>query len=304
MGMPPLSDTDVRILRVAADMRYVINPNAASLTTKRSTAFGVLVPSLTDTVLATIYDSIEYTAKAAGFETFVANTHDDPAEQARRIELLIGRHVDGLILGDAHLDGRSLTTLKRRGVQFVLVCRRSTNQLSVSCDDHLGGYLAGRHLADLGHEVIGIVAGPNWASTSVDRVNGCVAGAAAGGVVIRPSHIVESGFEVISGRRGAARLLSLAKPPTAIFAVNDLAAIGVFGELGRRGLRPGHDVAVVGYNDLQLSAELSVPLTTLRSPLDEMGRLAVETLLALLQGKSVKSLLLKPELQIRQSTQP
>lgn len=302
MGEPPLSETDVRILRVAADMRYVLNPNAASLTTKRSTAFGVLVPSLTDTVLATIYDSIEDTAKAAGFETFVANTHDDPAEQVRRIELLIGRQVDGLILGDAHMDGASLAPLKRRGVPFVLVSRRTEHDLSVSCDDHHGGYLAGRHLAELGHEVIGVVAGPNWASTSVERVDGCVAGAAAAGVAIPPSHIVESGFEVASGREGAARLLSSPRPPTAIFTVNDLSAIGVFGELRHRGLRPGRDVAVVGYNDLPLSAELPVPLTTLRSPLAEMGRVAVEMLLALLQGKSVESVLLRPELRVRESS--
>lgn len=304
LGQPPLSDTDVRILQVAADMRYVINPNAASLTTKRSTTFGVLVPSLTDTVLATIYDSIENTAKARGFETFVANTHDVPAEQARRIELLRGRHVDGLILGDAHIDGVNLTALKREGVPFVLVSRRSKHHLSVTSDDHQGGRLAGQHLAGLGHRVIGIVAGPNWASTSLDRVNGCVAGAAESGVEIQPSHIVETGFEVIGGKRGAAQLLSLRRPPTAIFAVNDLSAIGVLGELRGRGLRPGHDVAVVGYNDLPLSAELSVPLTTLRGPLDEMGRRAVETLLDLLAGRRVKSTLLRPELQIRQSTAP
>ncbi|MBF8191824.1 substrate-binding domain-containing protein [Nonomuraea sp. K274] len=304
MGEPPLSETDVRILRIAADMRYVVNPNAASLTTKRSTAFGVLVPSLTDTVLATIYDSVENTAKAAGFETFVANTHDDPAEQSRRIELLLGRHVDGLILGDAHLDGASLTALKRRGVRFVLVSRRSTDHLSITGDDHHGGYLAGRHLAGLGHRVIGIVAGPGWASTSVDRVDGCVAGAADGGVTIRPAHIVEAGFEVHSGREGAAELLSSPEPPTAIFTVNDLSAIGVYGELRRRGLRPGHDVAVIGYNDLPLSAELPVPLTTLRSPLDEMGRLAVETLLSLLEGKDMESVRLRPELRIRESTRP
>lgn len=304
MGEPPVSETDVRILRIAADMRYVVNPNAASLTTKRSMAFGVLVPSLTDTVLATIYDSAENTARAAGFETFVANTHDDPAEQARRIELLIGRHVDGLILGDAHLDGDSLTALRRRGVRFVLVSRRSTGHLSITGDDHHGGYLAGRHLAELGHRVIGVVAGPGWASTSVDRVDGCVAGAADGGVEIRPSQIVEAGFEVRSGRQGAAELLSAAEPPTAIFTVNDLSAIGVYGELRRRGLRPGHDVAVIGYNDLPLSAELPVPLTTLRSPLDEMGKLAVETLLGLLEGKSAESVRLRPELRVRESTRP
>lgn len=164
---------DLRLFELARDMDYVPNPNAASLTTKKSTAFGVLVPRLTDVVLSAMYDAIEETANRAGYETFVANTHDDPIQQRRRIDLLLGRNVDGLIFGDARLDSENLENLQRRGIKFVLISRRYPGMTSVTCDDHRGGYLAGEHLAGLGHTRVGIVSGPAWASTGIDRLEGC-----------------------------------------------------------------------------------------------------------------------------------
>lgn len=304
LGQPPLNENDVRIRQVAEELDYVFNPNAASLKTKRSNTFGVLVPSLTDTTLAAIYDSAELTAKRRGFETFVVNTHDDPKEQDRRIRLLTGRQVDGLLLGDARMDGTNLGELERAGIRFVLVLRRSEGYLSVTGDDFRGGYLAGQHLIGLGHRAIGIVAGPAWASTSTDRVDGMRAAVADAGFEIAPEYVVECGFQVEDGRRGAARLLSLPVPPTAIFAVNDISAIGVLGQLRAHSIRPGHDIAVVGYNDLAMAAELTVPLTTLRNPLDQIGRIAVEKLLDLIDGKPAESTKLQPRLMVRESTVP
>ncbi len=304
LGKPPLNDNDARIRRLADELNYVFNPNAASLTTKRTNTFGVLVPSLTDTTLAAIYDSAELTAHRRGYDAFVVNTHDDPAEQGRRLRLLAGRLVDGIIIGDARVDGTNLRELERSGTPFVLALRRSDGFLSVTGDDYRGGYLAGQHLVSLGHSVIGVVAGRPWASTSTDRVAGVVAAAMESGVEIRPEYVVEEGFEVDSGKRGAGRLLSLPTPPTAIFAVNDISAIGVLGELRAHGIRPGRDVAVVGYNDLPMSSALTVPLTTLHNPLHQIGRIVVQKLLDLIEGKSVESTRLPPRLIVRESTIP
>jgi LacI family transcriptional regulator len=297
-----VSAADARIMALAKELRYMPNPNAASLTTNRSTALGVLVPHLTDIVLSLVYDAIEGAANSAGYETFVANTHDEPAEQVRRFELLLGRRVDGLILGDAHLDGTNLAELERRKVRFVLVSRRSPGYLSVCGDDYRGGRQIGEHLAGLGHTEVGIVAGPPWASTSVDRVAGCVHALAEAGITVPPSNIVELGFDAKHGHEGAEQLLALRRPPTAIFAVNDFSAIGAIGALRERGLRPGRDVAVAGYNDISVAGELMVPLTTVRSPVQEMGVRAVQTLLAVLHGLPTSSTTLATELVVREST--
>lgn len=297
-----VSAADARIMALAKELRYTPNPNAASLTTNRSTALGVLVPHLTDVVLSMVYDAIEGEADRAGYETFVANTHDIPTEQVRRFELLLGRRVDGLILGDAHLDGTNLAELERRKVRFVLVSRRSPGRLSVCGDDYRGGRQVGEHLAALGHTEVGIIAGPPWASTSVDRVNGCIDGLAAAGVEVAPHNILELGFDAVHGHDGARQLLTQSRPPTAVFAVNDFSAIGVMGALRELNLRPGRDVAVAGYNDIPVAGELMVPLTTVRSPMEEMGVRAVQTLLAVLHGLPTSSTTLPTELIAREST--
>lgn len=295
---------DLRLFELARDMDYVPNPNAASLTTKKSTAFGVLVPRLTDVVLSAMYDAIEETANRAGYETFVANTHDDPIQQRRRIDLLLGRNVDGLIFGDARLDSENLENLQRRGIKFVLISRRYPGMTSVTCDDHRGGYLAGEHLAGLGHTRVGIVSGPGWASTGIDRLEGCRAALRDAGIDVPDEYVREEGFDPDAGRRGASALLSLPTPPTAIFATNDFSAIGVLGVLRESGLQPGRDVAVVGYNDISICSELTVPLTTIHSPHREIGTRAAEMLLAVTHGLPVSSMALTPTLVVRDSTVP
>lgn len=299
----PLSDKEERVLRTAEEMGYVPNPNAASLTTRRSTAFGVLVPQLADTVLATVYDAIELSANQAGYDTFVANTHDDPAEQLRRLSLLRGRSVDGLILGDAWVDGTNLPTLAKTGPPFVLVSRTSGDFLSVSADDYQGGWLVGRHLASLGHERIAVVGGSTWASTAIDRTQGCVdAVRDAGGDVPAGAIVPSGGFGVEDGYEATEKLLSEGQAPTAVFALNDMAALGAMSCLKKHGRSIGSDVAVVGYNDVALASHLPVPLTTVRSPLKQMGEQAVALLLALLEGREPQSIRLETELIIRAST--
>ncbi|KWX66219.1 LacI family DNA-binding transcriptional regulator [Mycobacterium sp. NAZ190054] len=294
--------TSVRIREIAKSLGYVPNANAASLKTQRSTAFGVIVPRLTDVVLSATYDAIEHAANFAGFDTFVANSHDDPAEQLRRIELLLGRSVDGLIIGDARLDNDNMAGLDRRGVKFVLVNRRKPGQLSVTCDDYRGGWLVGEHLADLGHERVGIITGPRWASTAVDRLSGCVDALESRGILVPPEMCLHQGFDAADGAAGARALLTGEHRPTAIFAANDASAIGVIGALRDFGMRVREDVAVVGYNDIDLCASLAVPLTTVRSPFREMGTVATQTLLSLVEGRPVSSTMLQPVLVVRGST--
>ena len=101
-GRATAARTAARIRETAERVGYVPNPHAASLRTQRSSLIGVLVPRLSDLVLATIYEGIDDAAGAAGYQTFVANTHDDPRAQRTRAEMFLSRHVDGLILGDSH----------------------------------------------------------------------------------------------------------------------------------------------------------------------------------------------------------
>lgn len=304
VGRKTAEATTQRILAAAEQVDYVPNPHAASLRTQRSFLVGVLVPQLADLVLALIYEGVEAAATDLGYGTFVTNTHDDPATQTNRAEMMINRRVDGLVLGDARADHGLADALRARGVAYVLTNRRVAGHPSVTGDDHLGGRLVAEHLLELGHTRVAVAAGAAYASTGIDRTAGFTEVFADAGHPVPPELVVNSPFDVTGGRAAAEQLLATRPDLTAIFAVNDFAAIGAMGAIRDSGRRPGPDVALVGYNDVPMAAQLPVAMTTVRSPMREMGYGAVEMLMQRMDGQEVEPVLLAPELMVRESSQP
>ena len=297
------SETADRIRRLAAELGYQRDPAAAALRTRRSSVFGVLVPRLTDWVLARIYEGLDAEASRRGYNTFVANTTDDRALRRERLEELLNRRVDGIVLGDARLDGDDLVeVLRRRHVPYVLVSRRLRGHPSVTTDDLAGGRLAAEHLLSLGHTRVGVIAGEPYASTGSERTQGFVRCYEDAGHPVPSHRVITSTFDTAGGRRAGAELLEREPSLTAVFAVNDVTAIGAIGALRERGLMVGADVAVVGYNDIPVAGAMPVPLTTVRTPMFEMGVEAMDMLLKLVGGQPVRSKRLPPELVARAST--
>ncbi len=291
-----------RIKALAEEWEYRPNPHAISLRKSRSNLIGVIVPRISDLVLAFIYEGIEQTALDHSYFTFVTNSYNDPQTQLKQIRTAQRRRVDGLILGDAHMDAAMRPPLSTLRMPFVLVNRRSGTLPSVTCNDYLGGCLAAEHLLQQGHTCIGIVAGLSFTSTGQERAAGFIDTCRERGVHIPPDYCMECSFDTAAGHATAARLLTLRPQPSAIFAVNDFGAIGAMGAVRAASLRVGPDIAVVGFNDTPLAAELPVPLTSIRSPLHEMGAKSMELLLSLLQGEYVESIRLQPEIIIRASS--
>ncbi|MGC0333984.1 LacI family transcriptional regulator [Streptomyces sp. SAI-170] len=302
-------DTAERIRRLADELGYRPNPLAAGLRTRRSNLIGVLVPRLSEIVMATVYEGAEEAAAAHGLSAFVTNTHDDPALQRDRIAMVLARRVDGLVIGDAHLDGAALDVPGLRGTPFVLVNRRTrAGHTSVTCDDRLGGRLVAEHFLALGHRSVGVLAGEPFASTGADRTEGFVERYREAGLPVPAHRVVHCAFDTAGGRRAATALLTgsgsggSGARPTALFAVNDFAAIGAAGAARDLGLRLGRDLALAGFNDTPLAAELPVPLTSVHSPMAEQGRRAVALLLRRIAGEETASEVLTPELRVREST--
>ncbi|MPY49420.1 substrate-binding domain-containing protein [Streptomyces sp. K1PN6] len=297
------SATIARIRELADELGYQPNPHATSLRTQRSNLVGVLVPRLSDLVLATVYEGIQEAARAQGLSTFVTNTKDEPDTQRAQTEMMLARRVDGLIFGDARADGALLAETAARGVPFVLVSRHVAGHTSVTCDDPLGGRQVAEHLLGLGHRDFAVIAGEPYASTGIDRTRGFLERCAEDGMTVPADRIVHSAFDARGGRQAADRVLDAPGPqPTALFAVNDFAAIGAMGALRDRGLSPGQDIAVVGFNDTPLAAELPIPLTSVRSPMHEMGRRGLDLLTRLLAGEPAPSERLAPTLVVRASS--
>ncbi|MGO2896164.1 LacI family DNA-binding transcriptional regulator [Corynebacterium casei] len=292
-----------RIRDVAISSGYKRNPHAASLRTNRSEFVGVVVPRLQDFVLATVFEGIEESASKHDYSAFVANSLDLPDLHRKRAESLLDRRVDGLIIGDAHYKEPYLDELDRRGVPFVLVNRHAgTRYLSATTDDVLGGELAAEHLLSLGRTQPCIVGGQLFASTFRDRVRGFRSIYRESGIDIPDTHVVDGPFDAAGGRTAMETVLDRGIRPDSIFAPNDFAAIAAMGVLRERGFDVPDDVAVVGYNDTPLAAELTMPLTTISSPMHEMGAQGFELLWRRLEGKDPASVRLVPRLAARAST--
>jgi LacI family transcriptional regulator len=216
---------------------------------------------------------------------------------------MLARRVDGLIIGDAHLDGGLLQELTDRKVPFVLMNRRVPGYPSATCDDVVGGELVASHLWEMGHRQVAVIAGEPYASTAVDRTAGFLDRWRSLGGTISDDDVVWSTFDTAGGRDAGEKILASGRPrPSAVFAVNDFAAIGAMGALRSHGLTVGQDVAVVGYNDTSLAAELPIPLTSVHSPMADIGRTAVRLIQAVLKGDKPEPARLKPTLVVRESS--
>ncbi|MEZ5152329.1 LacI family DNA-binding transcriptional regulator [Rhodococcus zopfii] len=294
----------LRVREVAAELGYQRNLWAASLRTRKTTTLGVVMPRLTDGVVATTYQGIEEAATRAGYSVLLSSPPDDLDAQRRAIQLLVGRQVDGLLLSSLHIPGRPFVDSLSLGPLPVLTVTRHADAglPFVGGDDYRGGSLAAQHLLDRGYSDVAIIAGPDHASTARDRRDGFVDTLRAVSVPLPDHRIVRSDFDVSGGVVAARTLLDRGGRPRAIFAVSDTIAIGVLGVARDLGLTVPDDLAIVGYNDIPVVAQLPVPLTTVRSPAHEIGVTAVRALLELVRGGDTASVRLPVELVVRASS--
>lgn len=298
------SQTARRVRKVAAELGYIRDVSAASLRRGSTMTIGVIVPRLTDTVMAMLYEAIARACGRAGQFAIVATTDDKPDAGREAAETLLKRGVDGLILSTSRTDDDFPSELAERDVRYVLTLRTDGRGPASVCDDRLGGFLATRHLLDLGHRRIGLIAGPSYASSALGRVEGYRQALAEAGAEIDPGWVIESTFGMDSGAEAAERLMRLENRPTAIFAVNDNTAVGALSALSRMGLSVPEDVSLVGYNDIPLVSRLPMPLTSVRVPFDQVAAAALELLVQDSDRAEGRLRVATPSLIPRQSTAP
>lgn len=296
------SPSAARIRQIAESIGYEPNPVAANLRRQQTNTIGVLVPRLTDTVMAMLYEEIASACVKRGYHALVATSHDDPDLERENGTMLLSRRVDGLILTTARTDGGFCEDLLQRGVPHVLALRSYGDSVAALGDDRLGGYLATRHLIDLGHRHIGLVAGPDYASSALGRRAGYEDALHEAGIPVRPELIYPSTFSMQSGEDAGERMLATDPRPTAVFAVNDNTAFGLLSAVQRAGIRVPDDLSVVGYNDIPLVARLPVPLTTVRVPFTDIADAAVDLLAHIEAGEPASTRRFAPTLIPRGTT--
>lgn len=279
-GAPSRTATATKVRAAAERLGYRRNVFASNLRRGATGTIGVLVPRLTDAVMALMFEAVERAARRQGYFAVVATCGDDADAERRATETLLDRGVDGLILATARIDDSLPASLRARGIPHVLVLRTDGVSPSALGDDETGGYLAVRHLLDLGHRDIAVVTGPWFTSSGQDRLRGAQKALAEAGIDLPDGRVISTGYGVDAGSEAGYTLLRAEARPTAIFAANDNLAIGIIGAARNLGIVPGQDLSIVGYNDIPLASRLPTPLTSVATSFDQIATTALDQLLS------------------------
>jgi LacI family transcriptional regulator len=269
----------------ALDYRH--NGLARSLRTRRSYTIGLIIPDVSNPYYPQLARGVQDTADEAGYAVFLCNSDRRPEQEVRLVAALEQRQVDGIILDAAGPTPELLTALRRLRQPVVLVGSRidEPDFDRVMMAPH-GSYDAVRYLLSRGHRRVALIGGPPvFGSTRPTKAAGYLAALAEAGIEPDPALIMQGDYTREGGRLAMHRLLALSAPPTAVFAGNDLMALGALVAAREAGVRVPEDIAIVGYDDIP-EASVAVPaLTTVAVPKYEMGRVAAELLLARLRGE-------------------
>jgi DNA-binding LacI/PurR family transcriptional regulator len=293
-----------KVLLVADMMGYEPNIAARSLRTDRTNTIGIIVDDLLSPFTPPIVRGIQDYLKENGFLSLMVNSDWDPDQEQAAIRTLLSRPVDGIIFVEySHRATSDVLDRSNKPRVFVHRLFGSPIKNSVTPDDYYGASLATEHLIGLGHRRIGYINGPeNW-HTCRARLSGYQDTLARHDLPFEPLMVQPGDWEIESGYEAAKNLLNLEERPTAIFAANDLMALGAIYAIQDAGLSVPKDLAVVGYDNRNFTKTFRPRITTVSMPVIEMGGVAAELLLKqIAEGrKEEEEIKVKGQLIIRET---
>jgi LacI family transcriptional regulator len=303
---PVSAELKARVESAMTELGFQPNALARSLRRKRTHTLGLIVPDSANPFFAEVGRGSEDTSFAAGYSVILCNSDGDPARELLYMDLLIQKQVDGVLLVPTGDQTQTAAALQTRNIPVVVIDRDVPDASldRVFVDNVAGSYNAVQHLIDLGHRRIGYIGGPRHVSTVPDRVAGYRQALEQAGIPFDEHLVVDSNFHDEGGYKAAQLLLSLPDPPTAIFAGNDLMAIGAMAAARERGVAVPAQLSVVGFDDIHLAGYINPPLTTVAQPKYELGVIASQLLFERLAQPALppQRRLLKAQLVIREST--
>ncbi|MBW1636378.1 MAG: LacI family DNA-binding transcriptional regulator [Deltaproteobacteria bacterium] len=285
---------------------YKYNALARGFATRRSNTIGLIIPTINNQVFAESTRGVQDYADLHETQVLLGNTYYRHGREERLVNTFRERQVDGLIITTTDLRGAVLKTLVDEEVPFVLLYStlKGGEMTAVGIDNYQGGYQATEHLVKLGHKRIAMVAGNfSVSDRSFHRWHGYRQCLNNNNIPYDRRFLIQTEYSLIGGRHSVTTLLSLPKPPTAIFCSNDYLAIGTIKGARELGYKLPDDLSVVGFDDIRIASYMVPELTTIRQPSYEMGKLGAELLLQRIE-KKVKpiQLMLESSLVVRKST--
>jgi LacI family transcriptional regulator len=294
-----------QVLKAIEKLGYHPSDVARSLRTRRTQTIGLVIPDITNPFYGEMAQAVEEVSFEHGYTVILAHSSHLPERELRYAQVLRSKQVDGAIFLPVTPDLEPLHALHRAGIAVVVLERFVPGYPCIIADEHCAGFLATRHLLELGHRRIGCIVLAGDSTSSAARAEGYRAALLDAGILPNKDLVVECENGYGAGEMSAHRFLQLPEPPTAVVAHNDLIAIGTMKGFSQAGLKIPADISVVGFDDIAAASYVQPPLTTIACPKRQMGKAAIELLLNLMQSNervAPRAMKLAVELVVRGST--
>ncbi len=299
-----LPETRALVEDVIKKLGYRPNAIARSMAKGSTRSFACISPNLTDYTFSSLIEGAETYLRSKGY-FLISATAPDTETFARLVDQLIqSRRTEGLLVINPFADDRHKLLPGDVPVVLMGARPRSEGLASVALNDVEGGYMATRHLIELGHTRIALISGPNEEDCTQDRTEGYFRALDEAGLPIDPQLMFAGDWTATSGQQGVINLLQSRLPFTALFAQNDRMAVGAIHQFQKAGLSIPGDISVIGFDDMPLASYFNPPLTTIRQDILAIGRNAARLLLDAKKqpDQPLKQMLFTPDLVVRKST--
>lgn len=299
-------ETRARVLAAIAQLNYQPYSVARSLRTRQTRTIALVVSNIASVAIAAMASAAETHAHTFGYSLTFFNTHNDAERETNYFNTVAQQWVDGVVFIPAMGQLGRVDILQAAGIPFIAIDRIPDNYIGpfVMLDNLKAGRLAGKHLLDLGHRRLAHIGGAMQIRLARERLAGFQQAIEAKGLELGADAVEEGNFTCHSGYLAMQRLLGLSVRPTAVFAANDLMAIGAVRAVDEAGLRVPQNISIVGVDDIEVAAFQTPPLTTICQPFTQLATLGVQLLLDILAGKELvqPQVVIEPTLIVRKST--
>lgn len=303
---PVSSNTRKKVQAVIDELNYQPNLLGRNLRRSETRMILVLLQNISNPFYSKIVKGMEDTAHENGYNVLICNTNTDIDLESIYLDFLKNKLVDGVIFTCTAMVTEEFNKLAK--YYPVVLCNEYNKDIKapiVTIDNEIAGYEATSHLIKLGHKKIGMISVNNVGS-SYDRMKGYMRAIEEAGLEVNEDYIVYHTFSYKGGMRGIKQLFELDEPPTAIFCISDLIAVGAIKELKSKGLRVPNDVAIVGFDNNSIAPMYDPSITTIAQPRYDIGKKTMEIMLQRIKGSENNNYIVKLEhdLIIRESTLP
>jgi LacI family transcriptional regulator len=295
-----------RVLEAIGKLDYKPNLVAQGLRVRKGNIIGLVVPESTSHAFSAIIQHVMDAAHKRGYNIIIVNSYENPEFEESSISDLLRRNINGIVFSRVSDESRIMPKILKHNIPIVVIDRAFENEKvsNVVLDNCKAGYLAGKHLIELGHQKIACVTGPMKIALCRDRLRGFKDALKENGQEIPQSYIYEGDFKFSSGIQALTKLHESGSHFTAIWALNDIMGFGVLKELHRIGVVVPDDVSVIGMDDLEFSDMVTPALTSVHYPFDELSECAIDFLVRQIAGENISTdpVVVYPSLSIKDST--